>query len=227
MSCPTRYLAAILAVASFALPRPCAAQHGPYVGITGGVSTLSADSRIVLGPDHVATASYKPENGPTTDVYIGLHWNNYLSIQADYLWNRNLLTLDGLVAGRTNSGSVFFEQAFQSRQYGAVGNALLFFRPRCSWVRPFLSVGTGFARLMAEPRSAGIANGISPPGPFSATKPILHVAVGIDLKVKSGWGFRYSFAETSSANPIDQQLTPSGSHGLANFRNLFGFVKYF
>jgi hypothetical protein len=227
MSRPTGYLAAILAGGIFALPRPCAAQPRPYMGIAGGVSTLSADSRTVLGPDQVAIASYKPENGLTTDVYVGLHWNNYLSVQADYIWNRNLLTLDGLMAGRTNSGNVFYEQVFQSRQYEAVGNALLFFRPRSSWVRPFLSVGTGFAHLTAEPRSAGIANGISPPGPFSATKPALHVAVGIDLKVKSGWGFRYSFAETSSANPIDQQLAPSGSRGLANFRNLFGFVKYF
>ena len=101
------------------------------------------------------------------------------------------------------------------------------FRPRSSWVRPFLSVGTGAVFFSAEPRSASTANGISPPGPFSQTNPVLQVAVGIDLKVKSGWGFRYSFAETSGSNPIDRHLSPSGSRMLANFHNLFGVIKYF
>jgi hypothetical protein len=193
----------------------------------GGVSTLSADSRTVLGSDQASTSSYKPENGLTTDVYIGLHFNNYLSVQADYLWNRNLLTLDSVMVGRTNAVSAFYERIFQSRQYGALGNALLFFRPRSSWLRPFLSVGTGVVHLTAEPRSTSILVGITPPGAFTATKPALHVAVGIDVKVKSGWGFRYSFAETSNLNPISRQLTPPGSRMLANFRNLFGVVKYF
>jgi hypothetical protein len=79
----------------------------------------------------------------------------------------------------------------------------------------------------AEPGSAGIVTRLIPPGSFSAMKLALHVAVGVDLKLKNGWGFRYSFAETSCFNPVSYQLTPPGSRMLANFRNLFDVVKYF
>src|SRR5215831_13982123 len=135
--------------------------------------------------------------------------------------------MDSLAASSTGTGAKFYEQACQSSQHAAFGNALLYFRPRSSWVRPFLSVGTGIVHLDTEPRSTAVGSGISAPGPFSATNAALHVAVGIDLKTKSGWAFRYSFAETSGANPISSQLTPPGSRMLANFRNLFGVVKYF
>ena len=226
---PLRFVPkSMIAVAGIlAIQGPCNAQHRLYVGFMGGVSTLSADARTVLDSGSATTSSYKPENGPTAGVFVGLHWNNYFSIQGDYLWNTNLLTLDSLAASTTGTGARLYERTFQSRQHTALGSALLYFRPRSSWVRPFLAVGTGVVHVTAEPRSAGIANGISPPGSFSATKPALHVAVGIDLKLKSGWGFRYSFAETSSSNPISRQLTPPGSRMLANFRNLFGVVKYF
>jgi hypothetical protein len=217
----------MIAVSILAMHGPCNAQHRLYLGFMGGVSTLSADARTALDSGSATTSTYKPENGPTAGAYIGLHWSNYFSVQGDYLWNRNKSTLDSLTASTTGAGTRLYERAFQSRQHAAFGNALLYFRPRSSWVRPFLSVGTGVVHFAAEPRSGGIANGLSPPGPFSATKPALHVAVGIDLKLKSGWGFRYSFAETSSSNPISHQLTPPGSRMLANFRNLFGVVKYF
>jgi hypothetical protein len=94
---------------------------------------------------------------------------------------------------------------------------LLYFRPREFWVRPFLSVGTGVTHLAVD----------GSPGGFSATRPALHTAVGIDLKGARGWRFRYSFAETISGNPISRQLAPPASRRLAAFRNLFGFAKYF
>jgi hypothetical protein len=193
----------------------------PYAGVLGGVSTLSADARAVVAPDRAASSSYKPENGLTADAFAGLNCNDYLSVQADYIWGRNALTLDG------NSGAAFYERAFESRQQSVLGNVLLFFRPRSYWVRPFLSVGAGFVHLSASPDSASIVSGLAPPAAFSATKAALHVVAGIDLKIKTGWGFRYSFAETLSVNPISQALTPPASRRLANFRNLFGFVKYF
>lgn len=55
----------------------------------------------------------------------------------------------------------------------------------------------------------------------------LQVAVGIDIRLYHGWAFRYSFAETTRSNPISSHLSPPGNRMLANFRNLFGFVKYF
>jgi hypothetical protein len=210
-----------------ARPQPCNAQARPYFGAVGGVSTLSADASTAINADSAAASSYKPENGPTVGAFGGLHWTNHFSVQVDYLWNRNLLTLDSLAGSTTGTSTKLYEQAFRSGQHSAFGSALLYFRSRSSWVRPFLSVGAGVVHLTAEPRSPGTVGGLSPPGRFGATEPALHVAVGIDLKLKSGWGFRYSFAETSSSNPISRQLTPTGSRMLANFRNLFGIVKYF
>src|SRR6516164_6723192 len=143
---------------TLALREPCNAQRRPYVGVVGGVSTLSADARTDLQSNSATTSSYKPENGPTAGVFVGLHWNNYFSIQGDYLWCRNLLTLDSLAANTTGTGARFYERTFQSRQHTALGSALLYFRPHSSWVRPFLAVGTGVVHFTAEPRSAGIAN---------------------------------------------------------------------
>ena len=51
--------------------------------------------------------------------------------------------MDSLAASSTGTGAKFYEQTCQSSQHAAFGNALLYFRPRSSWVRPFLSVGTG------------------------------------------------------------------------------------
>jgi hypothetical protein len=222
----SRQLCIASAVAMVFLPGTCAGQKRPYTGLLGGVSTLSADGSTTVEPEAAAASSYKPENGPTLDVFAGMHWNNFLSFQADYLWNRNPLTLNAL---RTNAnlGAPFYGQEYRSGQHTVLGSALLYFRSRPSWVRPFLSVGTGVAHLTADPRSPGIARGMAPPATFRSTMAVLHVAVGIDLRVHQGWALRYSFAETSSANPVSRQLAPPGTRMLANFRNLFGIVKEF
>src|SRR5215470_9864088 len=148
-------LSMFVVAGTLALRKPCGAQRRPYIGVMGGVSTLSADARTDLDSNSATTSSYKPENGPTAGVYVGLHWSNYFSIQGDYLWNRNLLTLDSLAASTTGGGTSLYERRFQSRQHAVFGDALLYFRPRSSWVRPFLSVGTGVVHLTAEPWSLG------------------------------------------------------------------------
>ena len=214
------------ALAMVFLPQTCAGQKRPYAGLLGGISTLSADGNTTVAPQTAATSSYKPENGPGIDIFAGVHWNNFLSLQMDYLWNRNPLTLDALRANATGGGA-FYQQEYRSSQHAVLGNVLLYFRSRSSWVRPFLSVGTGVVHLAAAPLTSGVAQGLKPPGTFRSTMAALHVAVGIDLMVHRGWAFRYSFAETSSPNPISRQLAPPGTRMLANFRNLFGVVKEF
>ena len=91
-------LSMFVVAGTLALRKPCSAQRRPYIGVIGGVSTLSADARTDLDSNSATTSSYKPENGPTAGVFVGLHWSNYFSIQGDYLWNRNLVTLDSLAA---------------------------------------------------------------------------------------------------------------------------------
>lgn len=213
------------AVAMVLLPDTCAAQKTTYAGFQGGISTLSADGRTTVAAQTVATSSYKPENGPAIDVFGGLHWNDFLSFQADYVWDRNALTLDASRAS-ANAGA-FYEREYRSSQHAVMGNALFYFRARSSRVRPFLAAGTGVVHLAADPRGLGAAQGITPPGAFRSAMVVLQVGVGIDLKVRRGWAFRYSFAETVSSNPISRELDPPAHRNLANFRNLFGIVKEF
>ena len=47
------------------------------------------------------------------------------------------------------------------------------------------------------------------------------------MRIKSGWGVRYTFNETMSSNPFGAALSPPSSHGLMNFQNLVGVVKTF
>jgi hypothetical protein len=122
-------------------------------------------------------------------------------------------------------GATFFEQQRESRQDAAVADLLLYFRNRVAWARPYLSAGIGIVRFAD---TAGAARGtITPPGEIQDSRPLLRIAVGIDLMHSSGWGFRYSFSESISGNPYSAIMAPRGSRGLANFQNLFGLVRYF
>ncbi len=64
----------------------------------GGLSTLSADARCVIGPQGASFSLYKPENGAAATLFLGRHLKDYLSLQADYGWNRNDLTLSATAA---------------------------------------------------------------------------------------------------------------------------------
>jgi len=200
-----------------------AADNGFFVGGLGGISTLSADGRSVLTGSEPAAGLYKPENGPALDVFAGWHATGYLSLQGNYVRNSNDLSITGIL------GDASFEQARRSSQNAFIGDAMLYFRNRHSWVRPYLSAGAGAVRI--DSVATGVTSDTGslplPPQEFSATRFALRVAVGIDLLLRNGWGFRYSFSETKSGNPFSKQLVPAGQRGLANFQNLFGVVKYF
>jgi hypothetical protein len=200
-----------------------AADPGFFAGGLCGISTLSADARTSLGGAEPAAGAYKPENGSAVDVFAGWHANGYISFQGNYLRNTNDVAITSIL------GSASFEQARRSSQDAFMGDALLYFRDRSSWVRPYLSAGAGTVRI--DSRATGLLSNSGslplPPPEFSATHFAFRVAVGIDIVSKSNWGFRYSFSETMSGNPFSQQLAPRGQRGLANFQNLFGVVKYF
>lgn len=167
---------------------------------------------------------YKPENGPALNVFAGVHLTRFLSAQANYVWNRNDVAL--LSSFLSRSGGGFYEQDRESRQHAFVGDALLYFRARGSGVRPYLSTGVGAVRFGSRQVRRTVESGLrAPEGDIAATKVGLRVAVGIDLSFGSGWDFRYSFSETISGNPISPRLTPPGERSIANFQNLFGFVR--
>lgn len=199
--------------------QPCSAQRYFFAAL-GGISTLSADGATSL--DTVSAVSlYKPENGPAWNAAGGAHLNDWISVQANYVWNRNDFSITEL------RDLARLEQDRRATQNAAIIDLLLYFRPRRSRIRPYLSAGTGLVRLSSV--AAGPVRGdLTPVPPEGATTKLpLRVAVGIDLLWRHGWGFRYSFSETRTGNPLSASLSPRGSRGLANFQNLFGLIKYF
>ncbi len=204
-----------------------------FLGVVAGISTLSADASTLLNASRFSSSSYDPENGPGVEAYIGVHFNQYFSAQLKYSWDRHDIRLSGIQATLPPDerlGMVaFYEQSRSSSQQTLIANVLLYFRDRPSWARPYLAVGTGAATLTSTSHGSDTspADAPTPPARFSSVGPALEAAVGIDLRIRRNWGFRYSFAETIRGNPIGEQLTPPGTRPLATFRNLFGFIKLF
>ena len=207
------------------LPSVASAQF--YAGALGGLTTLSGDAKSVIGPDGSAFSLYKPENGPSARFFVGRHLTDYLSLQADYGWNRNGLTLSA--TSTSPQGETLYQEARDSSEQSVLGNLLLYFRNRKSWARPYLSVGTGFVRFHSQEASISALAGSPtlPPAKFNSVAVALRVAVGIDMTLHGRWAFRYTFSETIRDNPVSAVLSPPGQRNLAIFQNLFGVVKTF
>lgn len=198
-----------------------------YVGVLGGISTLSGDSRSAISPGSIAFSSYDPMNGGAVEILVGKHFSDYLTAQGSYIWNGDGLTLTSATfSGGTQTG---YEERRDSSQQSVVGDFLVYFRGRESRFRPYLSVGTGFVHFAScqESLEQVLGNPNLPPKHFSANMVVLHVPVGIDVKFGKGWALRYTFSETLSKNPIDDRLSPPGQHRLMNFQNLVGFIRRF
>ncbi len=114
------------------------AQTTPFVGVLGGVATLSADARSLSTPQGLNVSLYKPENGRALNIAGGVHLDQYLSLQASYVWNRNSLTLS---SGSSGSAS-FYEQRRKSSQQAILLDLLVYFRRQDDRLRPYLSAGT-------------------------------------------------------------------------------------
>jgi len=194
-----------------------------FTGVLGGLSILSGDARSVVTTNSAAVSLYEPKNGAVIHFFGGVHLHEYLSVQGNYVWNRNDLILT------SSNGPVFYEQGRRSSQHGVSADLSLYFRNRQSWIRPYLSIGAGVVRFHSkETRVISRAGSAAlPPAEFTSTGPALRVAVGMDLSIRKGWAFRYSFCETIRSNPVSEVLSPPGRRALMNFQNLFGIVKSF
>ncbi len=206
----------------FLLSLAAAACSGQRLFVTalGGISTLSADAATELDTANSASL-YKPENGPAINLAAGLHLNDWFAVQGNWMWNRNDVSFTEIQNLAT------LVQDRHSSQNAGIGDFLIYFRGRQSRIRPYLSTGTGFVRIASA--GTGVASGtITPvPGSIDTVKWAFRSAVGVDLLAHSGWGFRYSFSETLTKNPLSRALTPAGGRRLANFQSLFGVVWYF
>ena len=198
-----------------------------YAGVLGGVATLSGDARSVLSPSSTAFSSYDPRNGGAVEVLVGRHLSDYFTIQGNYIWNGNGLTITS--AALNNGIQQAYRETRHSSQQSLIGDVLVYFRNRNSQLRPYLSVGTGVVHFTSSQER--IEQVLGRPDflarRFSANMIALHVPVGIDVRLGKGWAFRYTFSETLSKNPISDRLSPPGQHSLKNFQNLFGFVRQF
>lgn len=197
-----------------------------YAGALVGVSTLSADARALTPSGRAEVSLYKPENGPALNLVVGMHLGRYVTVQSNYVWNRNDLTLFSSLT--SVEGGRFYEQKRNSTQHAVIGDALLYFRAVGSGVRPYLSTGAGLVRFRSGSVRSTVVSGLpAPDGEIASTHIVLRVAVGIDLAIGDRWSVRYSFSETISSNPISARLTPPGERNLANFQNLFGVIRRF
>jgi hypothetical protein len=196
-----------------------------FAGALVGVSALSADARSAGTPPDTDLSLYDPGSGPALNVFGGLHLSDYVSLQGNYIWNRNDLVL--VSTSVTAAGGTGYEQRRDSDQHAAVADVLVYFRGRASLVRPYL--GTGLAAVHFSSRetalvSAGLA---APDLELSATRLGLRSHVGIDVALADRLRVRYSFSETIGPNPIGPHLRPPGRRPLMNFQNLFGLVGEF
>src|SRR6516165_2458978 len=162
---------------------PSAAAGQFYAGALGGLATLSADARSVIKPGSAAFSLYKPENGASVSLLVGGHLTNYLSLQADYGWNHNDLTLSA--TSISPQGETLYQETRDSSEQRALGHLLLYFRNRRSWARPYLSVGTGVVRFHSEEVGISALTGrpAPPPQEFNSVAAALHVAVGLDMTI--------------------------------------------
>ena len=194
-----------------------------FAGGTAGIATVTGDGRTIIDSTRTEIALYQPSNGPAFQLFAGRHLNNYFSIQAAYGWNRNPVTFTGTNATDT------FEQERRSTQNSFGFDGMIYGRPRTSIWRPYVAGGTGLIHLNSRAQTLLISKGrpTLPPDSFSATKPYWRTAVGIDLKLRPKWYFRFTFWETVSSNPLSAQLRPPGKALFLNFINNFGFVREF
>ena len=178
------------------------AEAQAYVTGLGGFAALSNAAAVQSAPP--AVSSYDAKVGAALNFETGYHINDWFSGQAGYIWNRNRIVSTGLATG----GPLVQQEALRS-QHAVGADLLLYFRPRSSQIRPYLSAGPAWVRALSK------------------NKPGFRVAVGADLMLKSGWGFRYSFSEMMTGNYFGETLRPPAASKLMNFQNLFGIIKRF
>jgi outer membrane protein W len=193
-----------------------------FVSALAGMAILSGDAQTDFSAIPRAS-SYAARNGTSLNLAAGRHFNNWVSVQGNYLWNRNQVTLNG------SSGNAFYSATNASSQHKIVVDGMLYFRPITSRVRPYLSTGVGPVRISRTQTALSTSNPAPalPTASASVWRPGLRVAVGVDLLLPSGWGFRYSFSETLTKNLFSESLLPPAPNNLMNFHHLWGLVKYF
>jgi hypothetical protein len=209
------------------LPAQRLTKHELFLGGMGGMATLSGDGAAVVTPSSASTSLLDPMNGGAADVFFGIHLSSYVSLQADYVWNRNDLVLVSM--SNSSGSSSFFKQPETVTQNAILGNLLVYFRKRSSRIRPYLSEGVGVVLFHSQRSSGGVSSGhlTLPPSSADHASPALRTSVGLDVRLRRLWYFRYSFGETITRNMLGNQVSPAEHRIPKNFQNLFGLYFQF
>src|SRR5262249_22060018 len=69
-----------------------------FAGVAAGIATLAADARSEIASSEADVSLYKPENGPALNIFAGSHVHEFLTVQGNYVWNRNDVTLTSVRA---------------------------------------------------------------------------------------------------------------------------------
>ena len=212
-------------VVMFLVAQSAFASVEPYAGAIGGIATISADAGSQLTSQGLNLSAYSPENGGALNVFAGIDLHNYFSVQLNYIWNENPLTLNST----SSYSNTFYQQKRNSSQQAGVADFLLYFRRRESRFRPYLGTGGGIIHLTSKAEQLIAIAGAPqlPPATFSSTRPVFRSHVGIDIRIWRKLAFRYSFSELIGKNDISKHLSPPAPRRLANFQNLFGFAIRF
>jgi len=174
----------------------------------------------------VATSLYDPGTGGAASTFAGVHLFNYVSVQGNYIWNRNDVTLVSSLSDATSLS--FYQVPVSGTQNALVGDILVYFRERGIRIRPYLSQGGGLVHIRSRPNGNTLSGGNpSLPGVSASTFPTSRTAVGLDVRLRPAWFLRYTFGENISRNPVSAQLSPSGQRLLKNFQNLWGIYRTF
>ena len=170
------------------------------LGGSAAVTNTAAASATPLP----SASNYDAKLGRAASISPGYHINDWFSVQGVYIWNRNRITVSEL------SGGILRVSETMETQHALGADLMVYFRPRSSFLRPYLSAGPAIVHSLNQNR------------------PGLRVAVGADLKLgKKGWGVRYTFSEMMSSNPYGMALHPPSAGRLMNFQNLVGVTKTF
>jgi hypothetical protein len=198
------------------------AQARPYLGVLGGIATLSGEAGSRATAQGLNLSSYAPANGGAIDALAGVHLHDYFSVQGNFIWNENDLQLDSASSGSGTS----YQERRSSSQAAGIFDFLIYFRRRQSLIRPYLGTGVGVIHLSTTETRVIESQGVPglPPTTFSYTGPVFRSHVGIDLRLTGKLDFRYSFSEFIGHNELSKHLSPPGSSALKNFQNLFGFM---
>ena len=158
-----------------------------YIGALGGLATLSGDGSSNVTATSAATSLYDPQNGGAASLFWGWHLFKYVSVQGNYIWNRNDLTLTATLSNPPASS--FYKQPMSSTENAFIGDVLVYFRPRGDRIRPYLSQGGGVLLFSSHPNGGAISSGslLAPPGNSSSAFPGSRTAVGLDVRVAHAW----------------------------------------